>query len=183
MTDRWSVDVVFMGGKVTPMVNSCFTEMHRFNDTINITKSILPTLLCQSRSYSQWCWLAFNCVQISLRWRHDECDGVSNHQPHDWLLYHIQAQIKRKHQGSASLAFVRGINWWPVNSLHKWPVTRKRFPFDDVIMFGQFVTTFWVSRGRGFPSSNRFKKVGKWGSPVFRITWQKCVRLVVFDCP
>ena len=28
---------------------------------------------------------------------------------------------------SASLAFVRGIHWWPVNSLHKWPATRKRF--------------------------------------------------------
>ena len=37
---------------------------------------------------------------------------------------------QRKHQGSASLAFVWGR---PVNS-HKWPVTRKMFPFDDVIM-------------------------------------------------
>ena len=35
-----------------------------------------------------------------------------------------------KHQSSASLAFV----WGPVNSPHKWPVTRKMFPFDDVIM-------------------------------------------------
>ena len=31
----------------------------------------------------------------------------------------------RKHQSSASLAFVWGIHWWPVNSPHKWPVTRK----------------------------------------------------------
>ena len=36
---------------------------------------------------------------------------------------------QRKHQSSASLAFVG-----PVNSPHKWPVTRKMFPFDDVIM-------------------------------------------------
>ena len=41
---------------------------------------------------------------------------------------------QRKHQSSASLAFVRGIHQWPVNSPHKWPVTRKMFPFDDVIM-------------------------------------------------
>ena len=41
---------------------------------------------------------------------------------------------QRKHQCSASLAFVRGIHRWPVNSLHKGPVTRKMFPFDDVIM-------------------------------------------------
>ena len=40
---------------------------------------------------------------------------------------------QRKHQSSASLAFV-GI------SPHKWPVTRKMFPFDDVIMWK---TTLW----------------------------------------
>ena len=41
---------------------------------------------------------------------------------------------QRKHQSSASLAFVRGIHRWPVNSPYKWPVTRKMFPFDDVIL-------------------------------------------------
>ena len=41
---------------------------------------------------------------------------------------------QRKHQSSTSLAFVRGIHWWPVNSPHKWPVTRKMFAFDDVII-------------------------------------------------
>ena len=41
---------------------------------------------------------------------------------------------QRKHESSTSLAFVRGIHRGPVNSLHKWPVTRKMFPFDDVIM-------------------------------------------------
>ena len=41
---------------------------------------------------------------------------------------------QRKHQSSASLAFVWGIHRWPVNSTHKGPVTRKMFPFDDVIM-------------------------------------------------
>ena len=40
---------------------------------------------------------------------------------------------QRKHQSSASLAFVRGFHRWPVNSRHKGPVTRKMFPFDDVI--------------------------------------------------
>ena len=39
-----------------------------------------------------------------------------------------------KHQSAASLAFVWGIHRGPVNSPHKWPVTRKMFPFDDVIM-------------------------------------------------
>ena len=39
-----------------------------------------------------------------------------------------------KHQSSASLAFVWGIHRGPVNSPHKWSVTRRMFPFDDVIM-------------------------------------------------
>ena len=42
---------------------------------------------------------------------------------------------QRKHQSSVSLAFVRGIHRVPVNSPHKGPVTRKMFPFDDVIMW------------------------------------------------
>ena len=47
-----------------------------------------------------------------------------------------------KHQSSASLAFVRGIHRWPVNSPHKWPVTRTMFPFDDVII--NFLIRFTV---------------------------------------
>ena len=46
----------------------------------------------------------------------------------------IQSADQRKHQSSWSLAFVWGIHRWPVNSPHKGPVTRKVFPFDDVIM-------------------------------------------------
>ena len=41
---------------------------------------------------------------------------------------------QRKHQSSASLAFVRGIHRWPLNSPYKGSVTRKMFPFDDAIM-------------------------------------------------
>ena len=41
---------------------------------------------------------------------------------------------QRKHQSCVSLAFVWGIHRGPGKSPHKWPVTRKMFPFDDVIM-------------------------------------------------
>ena len=41
---------------------------------------------------------------------------------------------QRKHESSASLAFVRGIHRGTMNSPHKWPETRKMSPFDDVIM-------------------------------------------------
>ena len=43
----------------------------------------------------------------------------------------IQAQMK---ENMKALAFVQGIHWWLVNSPHKWPVTRKMSPFDDVIL-------------------------------------------------
>ena len=46
---------------------------------------------------------------------------------------------QRKYQSSASLAFVRETHWWSVYSPHKEPVTRKLFPFDDVIMLGQWL--------------------------------------------
>ena len=39
-----------------------------------------------------------------------------------------------RHQSFASLAFLRGIHRWQENSPHKGPVTRKMFPFDDVVM-------------------------------------------------
>ena len=46
-----------------------------------------------------------------------------------------------KHQSCASLAFMWGIHRGPVNSPHKWPVTRKMFPFDDVIMICNLTKT------------------------------------------
>ena len=48
----------------------------------------------------------------------------------------------KKHQSSASLAFVRGIHRWPVNSSHKGPVTRKMFPFDNVIMINDVLHSY-----------------------------------------
>ena len=47
-----------------------------------------------------------------------------------------------KHQSSASMAFVWGFHRGPVNSPHKWPVTRKMLPFDDVIMKTHLRTNF-----------------------------------------
>ena len=46
----------------------------------------------------------------------------------------LQAQIKENIKALRHWLFVREIHRWPVDSPHKWPVTRKMFPFDDVIM-------------------------------------------------
>ena len=65
------------------------------------------------------------------------CPNITMTSP--WAQWRLKSPAsslftQRKHQSSASLAFVRGIHWGPVNFPHKWPVTRKMFPFDDVIM-------------------------------------------------
>ena len=89
-------------------------------------------------------WLIYHCSHSwlshqlnsssALRWRHNGSDSISNHQPNDCLLNRLFGADQSKHQSSASLAFVWGIHRGPVNFPHKWPVTRKMFPFDDVIM-------------------------------------------------
>ena len=63
-------------------------------------------------------------------------NGSENHATANFsaVILHIEAANQRKHQSSATLTFVRGIHRRPVNSPHKWPVTWKMFPFDDVIM-------------------------------------------------
>ena len=53
---------------------------------------------------------------------------------------------QRKHQSSAWLVFVRGIHRWPMNSPHKGPVTRKMFPFDDVITILKQETPAWFTK-------------------------------------
>ena len=92
------------------------------------------------------------------KWRHNGRDGVSNHQPHDFYSIVYSDTDQRKYQSSTSLAFVRGIHRSPVNSPHKWPVTRvtrKMFPFDDVITIMLTVTVcsvlLWFGTGRFCP--------------------------------
>ena len=76
---------------------------------------------------------------MALQWRHNERDGVSNHQPQECLRNRFFRRRSKKHQSSASLAFLRGIHRWPVNSPHKVQVTRKTFPFDDAIIYKGFL--------------------------------------------
>ena len=82
-------------------------------------------------------------ASYKLLWRHNGRDGFSNHLRLECLPNRLFRRRSRETPSSASLAFVRGIHRWPVNSPHKGPVTRKMFPLDDVIM-----PFFWVSNIR-----------------------------------
>ena len=65
-----------------------------------------------------------NVLALSLDWRHNGRDSVSNHQPHDCLFNRL---FRRRWKKTSKLR-VTGL------CTGKWPVTRKMFPFDDVIM-------------------------------------------------
>ena len=69
-----------------------------------------------------------------LHWRHNDHDGVSNHQPHGCLLNRLFRRRSKKTSKLRVTAFCVRNSPGPVNSPHKGPVTRKMFPFDDVIM-------------------------------------------------
>ena len=57
-------------------------------------------------------------IIVSLQWRYNEHDCVSNHQHMDCLLNVFSCADQSKHKRSTSLAFVRGIRRGPVNSPH-----------------------------------------------------------------
>ena len=97
--------------------------------------------------------LYFGCLMMLLQYRYkkfrDMCHLLRYQHYGDVIMSVIASQItslaivfstvysgadQRKHQSSASLAFVRGIHRGPVNFPHKWPVPRKIISFDDAIM-------------------------------------------------
>ena len=74
------------------------------------------------------------CQSWALQWRHNGHDSVSNHQPHDCLLKRLFRHRSKKTSKLCITGLCVGNSPGPVNSPHKGPVTRKMFPFDDVIM-------------------------------------------------
>ena len=129
--------------------------LHNFNAAYNIWFTKRNKMFCKSNifknKFSDHFWESIIFIKTGSRvMGYSSCHG-------NWLCLHyndiimgtIASQItsitivystvysdadQRKHQSSASLAFVRGIHRGPLNSPHKWPVTRKMLPFDDVIM-------------------------------------------------
>ena len=73
-------------------------------------------------------------VLASLLWRHNGRDGVSNHQPDDCLLNRLFRRRSKKTSKLRVTGLCAGNSPVTVEFPHKWAVTRKMFPFDDVIM-------------------------------------------------
>ena len=84
----------------------------------------------------------------SLQWRHNGRDGISTHQPHHCLLNRLLRRTSKK----TSKLRVTGL--CAVNSpvtgefQHKWLVTWKMFPFDDVIMLTKYTKLIQKNVGK-----------------------------------
>ena len=70
----------------------------------------------------------------ALQWRHNDHDSVSNHQPRCCLLNRSFRRRSKKTSKLRVTDLCVGNSSGLVNSPYKGPVTRKMFPFDDVIM-------------------------------------------------
>ena len=74
------------------------------------------------------CWNG----DTTLRWRHNERDGVSNHQSHDCLLNRLFRRRSKETSKLRVTGLCVGNSPVTVEFPHKGPVTQKMFPFGDV---------------------------------------------------
>ena len=100
--------------------------------------AIYPESIVQSLiNVISWRWFNVPALKFgrALHWRHNDHNGVSNHQPHRCLLNRLFRSRSKKTSKLRVTGLCAGNSPGPVNSRHKGPVMRKMFPFDDVIMW------------------------------------------------
>ena len=110
----------------------CIAKSWKWIDPI-----LFQAWLCFIQMY--YCYTYFEIMEMHILVRHHNgaiMGAMASHTISLTIVYSVvfSGANQRKHQSSASLAFVRGTHRWPVNSPHKGPVTRKMSPFDDVII-------------------------------------------------
>ena len=128
-----TTDVLFTGLKCFDVLRKTFETQ---NDDIQIT--------CYAVRPGKWC---SRCNRNKLDSISRHCSWIAHY--NDVIMSIMESQItsrtivcsniysgpdQRKHQSSAALTFVRGIQRGLVTSPHTGTVTRKMFPFDDAIM-------------------------------------------------
>ena len=110
-----------------------------FNSTMPPTADMILNKHAHGRIGFLFCTLGpvpamLTKLQWSLRWRHNDHDGLSYHQPHGCLLNRLFSRRSKKTSKLRVTGLCAGNSPGPVNSPHKGSVTWKMFPFDDVIM-------------------------------------------------
>ena len=142
----------------------------------NLNKALKKQSRCR---WSTTLWCLWNAT-MTLHWRHNDHDGVSNHQPRGCLLNRLFRRRSKKTSKLRVTGLCVGNSPWPVNSPHKGPVTRKMFPLDDVIMIcipvcfpgsvlfdGQWPTSLGVRNGGVVSTGNTWH----WDSWLRRRNW------------
>ena len=111
---------------------------HCINIIICSTSQNMYTMMCSIvfwyRSIISIFFTMRHC-RNPLRWRRNGRDSASNHQPHDCLLNRLFRRRSKETSNLRVTGFCAG-NSPGTGEIpaQKWPVTRKMFPFDDVIM-------------------------------------------------
>ena len=104
----------------------------------------------------EWAYLIFQTYlhfsESPLQCYHNECGGVSNHRRLVCLHNRLFGRWSKKTSKPRVTDLCEGnspMNSPPVNSPHKGPVTRKMFPFDDVVMhtWGRWFQEYAKSSG------------------------------------
>ena len=134
---------------------------HKIEESQQKVPSLSPKLLalnwktcgnfqhcCQWTNSKEYGW-------IPLHWRHNGRDCVSSHQPQDCLLKRLFGRRSKETSKLRVTGLCAGNSPGPVNSPHKWPITWKMFPFDDVIMTShvsceEVYTIMWIFYGQHF---------------------------------
>ena len=92
----------------------------------------------------------------SLQWRHNGHNGISHHQPHDCLLNCLFKRRSKKTWKLRVTGLCAGNSLVTGKFPHKWPVTRKMFPFDYVIMYHKFWLFYTIKWEQGCFSYQSF---------------------------
>ena len=123
------------------LVCTCFWIIGRGTGDVRRRDIIEMCIVCFSTAMCIWIWQVKRLFSLHQSYAigsamASQITGVS-------IVYPTVCSGKdhqRKHQSSMSLTFVMEFTRLPVISSHKTTITRKRFPFDDVIM----KTKFWM---------------------------------------
>ena len=100
----------------------------------NILHTVRDLLFCCVFIQVEFIYTLQDYLTDTRTWRHNDHNGVSHHQPHGCLLNRVFRHTSKKTPKLRVTGLCARNSPGPVNSPHKRPVTRKMFPFDDVIM-------------------------------------------------
>ena len=122
-----------------PGTNELIHRTETFCNQISESSHIYGTL-CQiyiNQSRVKACvpgWCSWRNHDMVLQWRHNGRDSVANRQPRDCFLSHLLRHRSNKTPKLRVTGLCAGNSQGTGEFPHKWPVTRKMLPFDDVIM-------------------------------------------------